>query len=261
MSQQTRGQSLAVAWWTALALIAALLWFRRLSGEFAGPMPVGWVVLWTTTVTATSGGAWWLYRRDLPVADAPLLWRLSLLAFGVGLLASWGGAPGLTAGQTGVLMGLWGLAGLLAWSWQTGESFWIDLTSHMPAPVTSPAIVPPPLALADDEPVDEPDEDPDALQTMARRSTDEGEVIEGIVRVTFAVGEREATVHVPFCPPLAAAPTVELDDPDGHGWELKVAAAYPFGLRLQVRRGRDCADAVSGRIAYWAQSSAGSRAA
>jgi hypothetical protein len=40
-----------------------------------------------------------------------------------------------------------------------------------------------------------------------------------------------------------------------------VAAAYPFGLRLQVRRGRDCADIVSGRIAYWAQSSAGSRAA
>ena len=35
------------------------------------------------------------------------------------------------------------------------------------------------------------------------------------LRAEFAAGQRHATLHVGFCPPLASAPTVEADPADG----------------------------------------------
>jgi hypothetical protein len=91
-----------------------------------------------------------------------------------------------------------------------------------------------------------------ADQWQVRRTDDEGETCEGSLRVHLGRGERDATLHIAFCPPLATTPTVELEDVDGLGWELKATTTYPYGLRLTVRRPpRQTAD-ETGRIAYWA---------
>jgi hypothetical protein len=94
---------------------------------------------------------------------------------------------------------------------------------------------------------------------MVRRLEADAEVCEGHQRVTFAEGQREATVHIALCPPLPTKPQVELDDSDGLGWELKVAAAYPYGIRITVRRPVRQTVAQSGRIAWWASARAAER--
>ncbi|MDZ4685707.1 MAG: hypothetical protein SH850_11630 [Planctomycetaceae bacterium] len=256
-SERSHNQSLALGVWTGLALIAVLLWSRRFAGEFPGPVPAGLIVLWTAFACTASATAWWLYRTG----DHHLNPRLTAVAVIVALLTSWAGAPGLTPLQTGVFIGLWCLAGLMLWSVRYGESLWITIAAEAmsagsPGPVMESA-----PELDEVETCDAAAEDADAIQTMSRRCSEDGEVIEGIVRVTLSAGERDATVHLSFCPPLATTPTVELEDVDGLGWELKVAAAYPFGLRLQIRRGRQCDEEVAGRIAYWALAATSSRAA
>ncbi|WP_040591694.1 DUF389 domain-containing protein [Schlesneria paludicola] len=70
--------------------------------------------------------------------------------------------------------------------------------------------------------------------TRSRRET--GETIEGGIRIEFAEGQREVTVHISFCPPLARCPELMAEDLDGADLEIRVAASYPFGARLTVRR-------------------------
>ena len=73
-------------------------------------------------------------------------------------------------------------------------------------------------------------------QWLTRSKTVDGEIIEGGVRVEFADGQRDVTVHVSFCPPLESVPVIETEDLEGDGLEIRVAAAFPFGARLTVRR-------------------------
>lgn len=250
-SELTRKQSLAVGVWTGLTLVAVLLWSRRLVGTFHGPMPTGWVMAWTAFVIGTSTAA----ERLFPSA------RSWLIALTVALFASLAGVPGMTAGSLGVYLGLWCLGGLILWADAEGESLWTPWLSAPSIEYPPIAESPLPRPMLDQDAGSDVADGEDALQTMSRRITDDGEVIEGSIRVTLAAGERDATVHISFCPPLPTTPTVELEDVDGNGWDLKIAAVYPFGLRLQVRRGRDCAEDVTGRIAYWAVAATSFRAA
>jgi len=89
-------------------------------------------------------------------------------------------------------------------------------------------------------------------QWFTRSITDAGEVIEGGFRIDFAEGQREVTVHVPFCPPLASIPEMVTEDLDGHDLDIRVAAIFPYGARLTVRRpaGSESAHADSCRIGY-----------
>ena len=77
---------------------------------------------------------------------------------------------------------------------------------------------------------------PDVTQWLTRSLTPDGEIVEGGVRVDFVEGQRDATVHVSFCPPLAHSPEIITEDLDGVGLEIKAAASFPFGARLTVRR-------------------------
>lgn len=77
---------------------------------------------------------------------------------------------------------------------------------------------------------------PDVTQWLTRTLTADGEIIEGGVRIDFAEGQRDATVHVSFCPPLQSIPEVTTEDLDGLGVEIRVAATFAFGARLTIRR-------------------------
>ncbi len=121
---------------------------------------------------------------------------------------------------------------------------------------------------ADDENEFEPDADEversdDDNQTLwlSRRLTDDGELIEGWVRIHFAEGQRETLVHVAFCPPLAGNPELETEDLDGVGLEIRVAAIFPFGARISVRRSGKLHERHLDRVGFMAHSQSNRRAA
>jgi len=78
--------------------------------------------------------------------------------------------------------------------------------------------------------------DANVLQQLTRIRNENGvESIFGTLRAEFAAGQRHATLHVGFCPPLAGVPTVDADPADGPDATVKVIQAFAHGARLEVR--------------------------
>lgn len=78
--------------------------------------------------------------------------------------------------------------------------------------------------------------DDNVLQQLTRIRDEAGiETIFGTLRAEFAPGQRHATLHVGFCPPLAGAPAIEADPADGPDATVKIIQAYAHGARLEVR--------------------------
>jgi hypothetical protein len=84
------------------------------------------------------------------------------------------------------------------------------------------------------------------LQQLTRIRNDAGvESIFGTLRAEFAAGQRHATLHVGFCPPLAGAPTVDADPADGPDATVKIVQAFAHGARLEVRLAVPATEACS----------------
>jgi len=79
--------------------------------------------------------------------------------------------------------------------------------------------------------------------TRAREATTE--VVYGYLRADFAVGERHQTLHVAFCPPLAAAPEMEICQVEGPEVSVKTTLVEAHGARVELRRSGGLAEAVS----------------
>ena len=78
--------------------------------------------------------------------------------------------------------------------------------------------------------------DANVLQQLTRIRNDAGvESIFGTLRAEFAPGQRHATLHVGFCPPLAGTPAIEADPAEGPDATVKVMQAFAHGARLEVR--------------------------
>jgi hypothetical protein len=74
------------------------------------------------------------------------------------------------------------------------------------------------------------------LQRVVRQRDAEGvEAIWATMRAEFAAGQRSATLHVGFCPPLSELPRVEVATVDGPEAEVKVSQAFAHGARLELR--------------------------
>jgi hypothetical protein len=88
------------------------------------------------------------------------------------------------------------------------------------------------------------------LQEVVRMREGDGvEMVRARLRAEFAAGQRQAVLHVGFCPPLDGAPIVEAavasSEPavapgaDASGWvgeaEVRVVQAFCHGARLEVR--------------------------
>ncbi|MCA9261622.1 MAG: hypothetical protein KDA61_20535, partial [Planctomycetales bacterium] len=72
-------------------------------------------------------------------------------------------------------------------------------------------------------------------QLFRVREADGRESIYGTVLADFQQGQRTATLHVGFCPPLGPAPTVEAEPLDFPWAKVKVAQTLAHGVRLDVR--------------------------
>ncbi len=253
-------RSTAISLWTAQGLVATVLINRRLSGEFAGSIPTPIVILWWSMSLVWSGFALWAYRlaspRLLPSSE-PIGYGPECLAGVLALTAILCGTPqaepeiiGLLTGGIVIAAGVWYGGGIAAPVLENLADP-VGAGSHPSETLTPPAelsdhaaSISQELALCESE---------DALQTMTRRQEPDAEIVEGVLRVEFHDSQRETVIHVSFCPPLASRPEVELEDLDGNAWDLKIAACYPFGLRLAVRRRSN--GSTTGRIAYFASAS------
>lgn len=258
-------RSMAISLWTAQGLVATVLLSRRLSGEFVGPDSAPIVMLWWTLSLVWSGAGWWAFRQSAPQQFCSTLTARYVPESLAGILA-------LTAVLSGTPLPEPGVVGLLAGVVVivVGASYGIvtavPLLDDLANPVRTAAPHPAEPALPSD-PIDHAADSSrplaeavghelalcateDSLQTMTRRQERDAEIVEGVLRVEFQDSQRETVIHVSFCPPLASRPEVELEDLDGNSWDLKIAACYPFGLRLSVRRRPN--GSATGRIAYFA---------
>ncbi|MFO0919597.1 MAG: hypothetical protein U0872_14965 [Planctomycetaceae bacterium] len=244
--------ALALGIWFGLLIVDALVLSRRWSGALTVPLnaPVAWAS--GLAISAASIAALVFWRRSgqklnsrigwLPAVSAifwPMLWGA---AFSPGLSPfAWGG---LTAG-VGMLLCATGLVCL-----------WVG------APESSSQV----------SGVDESAPEfqiTQAVANLAESATDwqrrivveDGEAIEGNVRIQFAPGQKEAIAHLAFCPPFSTVPEVHAEDSEGGDLEIRSEAIYPFGARLTVRRSSAFDIAASYDIAYTAAVSEQSAAA
>jgi hypothetical protein len=86
------------------------------------------------------------------------------------------------------------------------------------------------------EPLDRPP-DRDVVQQLTRaRAPDGSETLSGWLRVQLAAGQRNASVHVAFCPPFARTPKATLELLDGPEARVKTVQLLPYGARFDLKR-------------------------
>lgn len=78
------------------------------------------------------------------------------------------------------------------------------------------------------------------------------ERLQGGTVVELTIGQKQAVVHLAFCPPFAATPEFECDSGDDSASRLKVAAIYPYGVRIEIKRSEACQSPTSVKIRYTA---------
>jgi hypothetical protein len=89
------------------------------------------------------------------------------------------------------------------------------------------------------------------LQQLTRvRNTEGIESIHGTLTADIAAGQRHATLHVGFCPPLEGQPTVEVEVLDGPDATAKVVQAFAHGARFELRLAEPAEDACRVAIEF-----------
>jgi hypothetical protein len=84
----------------------------------------------------------------------------------------------------------------------------------------------------------------DQLQQIVRTRDVAGhETVAATLRADFVTGQRNATVYLGFCPPLARVPEIEITPVDGA--EVKIVQAFAHGARIDVRLARVATEAKS----------------
>lgn len=273
---------LAIWIWSALLIADAVLVARRFSGEMAHSLPPSLALLSMSVVALASFAAWLAFRSDSPRQDisqpsgwlplavslaAPALWCVTLATQASPL------ATGLLLGVALVhclaVLSIVSTDHVSAASPLVGREI-VESQKPPQSPAASQTLVSlEPFVSAEDSPNesdvaaehDESAHDEDITQWMSRRMTDDGELIEGWLRVEFPACQREATAHVSFCPPLSGPPDIETEDLDGADLEIRVGTAFPFGTRLTVRRSGSTSQPASVRIGFVAVVAANQKAA
>jgi hypothetical protein len=76
----------------------------------------------------------------------------------------------------------------------------------------------------------------DVLQEFVRsRQPGGAERLNGWMRVPLVPGQRNASVHLAFCPPFVCTPSVTVTQQEGPAARIKTAQVLPFGARLDLK--------------------------
>ncbi len=218
-------RSASVAALGLLVAAAMVVAWRRLAGALTSPPPPA--VLLTAAVLATSvaavrGGQW--HGARPPVA------------------ALWGGMI-LTSLATAVLtLGLCLPGTPIAWVAVVGALFaaeesWTWLRRLRPRTPSRGAGCQPAVEKGQVGNLSLQEVPPDGVLQQLTRSRAAGgaEEISGWLRTSFAAGQRTASVHVAFCPPLAAVPELAVEQIDGPEARIKTAQVLPYGARVDLK--------------------------
>jgi hypothetical protein len=231
----------------SLALAAVVLLWRRMAGALT--VPLAWpallgVGLVIALLLALGRFGWQIQFEHPRTIRSQPAFPIILSATGVVL------ALALTVPQSswvGLTM-LWGMLAIeeiAAW----GPFARVKLpsvarmiTTRQPTrPVHSPKAEQPDTCFAE-----LPSEAPpgaEVTQQFARcRTSDGGELMTGWLRVPFAASQRNATVHLAFCPPFARTPRVSVEQMEGPVARIKMVQLLPYGARIDLKLGiqMDC---------------------
>jgi hypothetical protein len=223
--------------WSGAALIALITLSRAASGALA-PVAPGWAVLAAGVGIGFKLLTWWWSLPD-GAADAARaqIARGSIAVCPpliIGLILAGASTPALLGVLT-VAAG--GLMFVVVVSEQVATSPQVRQRDPAPspamdlaAPADVPAVAPPPA----------PFDDPTVNQQIIRRRTDSGhDCLEALLRLEFAVNQREASIHLPIQPAMDGSPQVECEPLDDADLQLKVTAAHPYGVRIEAKRASD----------------------
>lgn len=75
----------------------------------------------------------------------------------------------------------------------------------------------------------------DVDQQLTRSSGEHGDCLSGLLRCSFAQGQRRETVYVAFCPPFEKRPEVDASIRDGAEGRVTVSEVLTWGVQLDVR--------------------------
>jgi hypothetical protein len=243
-----------LARWSALALLASLavaaivLGWRRLAGAFVSPP--GWHSLLAAGVllalmVCSARAAWRIQSRWLapgpldmafPVASSFLvLWLALTLTI-----------PGTSTVAIILFWCIVAVEEFLAWGPSAARKFPFRTSGpHDRRPVyrvDEPGTESPHASfgtIAEESPPAE-----DVTQQLTRGPTvDGGEIMTGWLRVPFVSGQRNATVHLAFCPPFQRTPRVSIRQTEGPTARIKTVQVLPFGARFDLKLSvqMDCA--------------------
>jgi hypothetical protein len=108
----------------------------------------------------------------------------------------------------------------------------VDNLAHKACPTLRSAAAPGPV---DNLPHDALPPEGVVQQLTRSRAADGSEEIAGWLRAAFASGQRTTSVHVAFCPPLASAPELSVEQIDGPEARVKAAQVLAYGARLDLK--------------------------
>jgi hypothetical protein len=220
----------------------AVVLLRRLDGHFTAALPVSlyWLSTAVIAILSSAAVAWGLPEQPPWRGGRASLLR-PLIA---GAIA---GVWALALSQQAGLVAGCGAAAICALTWAA----WLTRRT-LPNPViaVNPGLTGNGFDWADSV-EDEPEDDSHTVHEWRRvTDADEGVMCEGTYRVDFEPGQREAAVHLAFCPAFPGQPLLEAEDATGAGLEARVGVVYPHGARLSVRRTGGTDSTLSAPLSY-----------
>jgi hypothetical protein len=194
----------------AAVTTAAFLLSRRITGAFSTELPAPQLF-----AIATLALIWAIGVRELtyPSALAPSISIAVILALAIA--CSYPGSR---------------LVDWLIWPAVMVELVFLPASRrhHKPSPSTPTT----PLTTTSDS----EDQTENILQHLTRiRLSDGHEAIRGELVAEFPTGERQATLHVAFCPPFELLPHIDVNIPDDSDATVKVTQFLHNGTQLEVR--------------------------
>ncbi len=263
MTSAERNRQAAVLIWSSLIVVTVLLLSRRVTGGIESVSSAGPCVLVSSLATMLSGLGWLSFQQR----SGSLPKRTEQIAAAVAWLPTWLSGVALLPPDSALARGwLVGIAALSAAGLvltltnptrQRGEvakdpsltrrvndvagmreavdrTPTSDLCPDVGVRTTPPAT---PSDLSVFDPITDERSNDSTTQWMTRQSLPSGvDQIEGAIRVSFAAGQRAASVHVPFSPPFAAVPQVECEATGDDPVRWKVSVVYAYGMRVELKR-------------------------
>ncbi|TWT62641.1 hypothetical protein [Rubinisphaera italica] len=103
-------------------------------------------------------------------------------------------------------------------------------------------------------------EDEQVIQWLSRkRQSDGSEVLEGMLRLEMAAGQKQMSAHAVFTPSLSSHPEIECEPLGDADVEASIGEVYPHGFRVDVRRNTNADKPLAVEIGFQAVAAANSK--